>query len=113
MRKHITVPGSAKKGPRHGTTTESNKKNSRREIKSYFSTPESSSSVRVNYTVNGKDRSPSSTHQLMAQSPYRTMTVTLKVNGQRMKKFLESSHDINQEIDEIDLISFNKFIANL
>ena len=62
MRKHTTVPGSAKKEPRDGTTTESNKKNSRRETKSYFSTPESNSSVRVSYTVNGKDRSPSSTY---------------------------------------------------
>ena len=38
---------------------------------------------------------------------------TFNVNGQRLKKFLEPSHDINQEIDEIDLISFNEFIANL
>ena len=27
---------------------------------------------------------------------------TFKVNGQRLKFFLEPSHDINQEIDEID-----------
>ena len=38
---------------------------------------------------------------------------TFKVNGQRLKIFVEPSHDINQEIDEIDLISFNEFIANL
>ena len=38
---------------------------------------------------------------------------TFKVNGQRLKVFLEPSHEINQEIDEIDLISFDKFIANL
>ena len=38
---------------------------------------------------------------------------TFKVNGQRLKFFLEHSHNINQEIDEIDLISFNEFIANL
>ena len=38
---------------------------------------------------------------------------TFKVNGQRLKFFLEPSHDINQETDEIDLISFNEFIANL
>ena len=38
-----------------------------------------------------------------------------KVNGQRLKIFLEPSHniDFNQEIDRIDLISFNKFIKNL
>ena len=77
MRRHIIVPGSTKKGPRDGMTTESNKKNSRRETKSYYSTLESSSSVKESFTANGKDRLPSSTHQHMAQSPSRTMTVTL------------------------------------
>ena len=77
MRKHTTVPGSTKKGPRDGMTTESNKKNSRRETKSYYSTPESSSSVRENYTANGKDHTPSSTRQHMAQSPSKIMIVTL------------------------------------
>ena len=38
---------------------------------------------------------------------------TFKVNGQRLKVSLEPSHEINQEIDEIDLLSFDKFIANL
>ena len=38
---------------------------------------------------------------------------TFKVNGQRLKVFLEPCHDINQEIDEINLISFDEFIANL
>jgi hypothetical protein len=38
---------------------------------------------------------------------------TFKVNGQRLKVFFEPSHDINQEIDEINLISFDEFIANL
>ena len=59
MRKHIIVPDSIEKGPRDGMTIESNKKNSRREIKSYFSTPESR---RESYIVNGKDHSPLSTH---------------------------------------------------
>ena len=77
MRKHITVPYSTKKGPRDGTTTKSNKKNSRRETKSYFSIPESSSSIRESYTANGKDHSPLSTHQHMVQSPSKTMMVTL------------------------------------
>ena len=77
MRKLTTVPDFTKKGPRDGTTTESNKKNSRRETKSYYSTPESSSSVKVSYIANGKDRSPLSTHQHMAQSPSKKMTVTL------------------------------------
>ena len=76
MRKHIVL-GSTKKGLRYGMTTESNKKNSRRETKSYYSTSESSSSVRENYIANGKDRTPSSTHQHMAQSPSRIMMVTL------------------------------------
>ena len=38
---------------------------------------------------------------------------TFKINGQRLKVFLEPSHDINQEIDEINLVSFDEFIANL
>jgi len=38
---------------------------------------------------------------------------TFKVNGQRLEVFLEPSHDINQEIDEINLVSFDEFIANL
>ena len=77
MRKHITVLGSTKKGLRDGMTTESNRKNSRRETKSYYSTLESNSSVKESYTANGKDRLPSSTHEHMAQSPSRIMTVTL------------------------------------
>ena len=36
----------------------------------------------------------------------------LKANGQRLKVFLEPSHDTNLEIDKIELISFDKFIAN-
>ena len=71
------MPGSTKKGPKDGTTIESNKKNSRREIKSYYSTPESSFSVKESYIANGKDRSPSSTRQHMAQSSSRIMMVTL------------------------------------
>ena len=77
MRKLTIVPDFTKKGPRDGTTTESNRKNSRRETKSYYSTPKSSFSVKENYTTNGKDRTPSSTHQHMAQSPSRIVTVTL------------------------------------
>ena len=77
MRKHITVPDFTKKGPRDGTTTESNKKNSWRVTKYYYSTPESISSIKESYTANGKDRSPLSTHQHMAQSPSRIVTVTL------------------------------------
>jgi len=38
---------------------------------------------------------------------------TFKVNGQILKVFLEPSHDINKEIDEINLVSFDEFIANL
>ena len=36
-----------------------------------------------------------------------------KVNGQRLKVFLEPSYNTNLEIDRIDLISFDKFIQNL
>ena len=77
MRKLTIVPDFTKKGPRDGTTTESNKKNSKRETKSYYSTLESNSSVKESYTANGKDCLPSSTHEHMAQSPSRIMTVTL------------------------------------
>ena len=65
-RRLTIVPSSRKRELRDGTTTESNKKNSRRETKSYYSTPKSSSSVKENYTANGKDRSLSSTHQHVA-----------------------------------------------
>ena len=36
-----------------------------------------------------------------------------KANGQRLKNFLEPSHDANLEIDKIELISFDEFTANL
>jgi ATP-dependent helicase/DNAse subunit B len=36
-----------------------------------------------------------------------------RANGQRLKVFLEPSHDTNIEIDKIELITFDKFIANL
>jgi hypothetical protein len=77
MRKLTIVLDFIKKEPRDGTTTESNKKNSRRETRSYYSTPESSSSVKVSFIVNGKYHSPSSTHQHMARSPFKTMMVAL------------------------------------
>ena len=77
MRKPTIVPDFTKKEPRDGMTTESNRKNSRRETRSYYSNPKSSSLVKVSYIENGKDHSPSSTRQHMAQSASRTMTVTL------------------------------------
>jgi hypothetical protein len=38
-----------------------------------------------------------------------------KVNGQRLKIFLDPSHNFNfdQEIERIDLVAFDKFIQNL
>ena len=36
-----------------------------------------------------------------------------KANGQRLKFFLEPSHDANLEIDKNELISFDEFTANL
>ena len=77
MRKLIIVLDFTKKEPKDDTTTKSNRKNSRRETRSYYSTPESSSSVKVSYIANGKDHSPSSTHQRTARSPFNTMMVTL------------------------------------
>ena len=70
------MPDFTKKEPRDVMTTKSNRKNSRRETRSYYSTPESSSSVKVSYIANGKDHSPSSTRQPMARSPSRKMIVT-------------------------------------
>ena len=35
-----------------------------------------------------------------------------KVNGQRLKVFLEPSYNTNLEMDRIDLIAFDKFIQN-
>ena len=57
--------------------------------------------------------------QLINSSTHGMITIqdndsnTFKVNGQRLKVFLEPSHGINQEIDKINLISFDEFIANL
>ena len=54
-------------------------------------------------------------------SPHGAITIQdddgniFKVNGQRLKIFLEPSHnsDFNLEIDRIDLIAFDKFIQNV
>jgi hypothetical protein len=35
-----------------------------------------------------------------------------KVNGQRLKIFLEPSHDLNEEIYKINLVSFDEFSIN-
>jgi hypothetical protein len=77
MKKLTTVLDFTNKGPRDGMIIEYNTKNSRRETRSYYSTPESSSSVKVSFIVNGKYHSPSSTHQHMARSPFKTMMVAL------------------------------------
>jgi hypothetical protein len=110
VKKLTTVPDFTKKGPRDGMITEYNTKNSRRETRSCYSAPTSSFSVKVSYIVNGKDHSPSSTHGAIAIQDNDGNT--FKVNGQRLKVFLEPCHDINQEMDEINLIAFDEFIAN-
>ena len=54
-------------------------------------------------------------------SPHSVITIQdddgniFKVNSQRLKIFLEPSHniDFNHELDRIDLIAFDKFIQNL
>ena len=52
-------------------------------------------------------------------SPHGAITIQdddgniFKVNGQRLKVFLEPSYNTNLEIDRIDLIAFDKFIQNL
>ena len=51
-------------------------------------------------------------------SPHGAITIQdddgniFKVNGQCLIFFLEPSYDINQEIDKIELIAFDKFILN-
>ena len=70
--------------------------------------------MKENYIANGKDCTPSSTCR-------HTRAITIqdddgnifKANGQRLKNFLEPSHDANLEIDKIELISFDEFTANL
>jgi len=74
VRKTTIVPDFTKKEPRDSMTIESNRKNSRRETRFYYSTTESSSSVKVSYIANGKDHSPSSTHGAIT---IETMTITL------------------------------------
>ena len=52
-------------------------------------------------------------------SPHGAITIQdddsniFKVNGQRLKVFLEPSYNTNLEIDRIGLIAFHKFIQNL
>ena len=70
------MPSSTTKELRDGTITESNIKSTRREIRFFYSTPESNFLVKENYEANGKDRTPSSILRPMARSPSRTMTVT-------------------------------------
>ena len=62
---------------KHGTITESSKKSSRKETKFFYSTPKSSSLVKANFGVSGKDCTPSSTHHHMARSQFRMMKVIL------------------------------------
>jgi len=60
-------------------------------------------------------------YTIINTSPHDAITVQdddgniFKVNDQRLKIFLEPSHniDFNQELDRIDLIAFDKFIQNL
>ena len=77
-----------------------------------YSTPESNYSVKENSEANGKDRTPSSTHRHMIIIQDDDGNI-FKVNGQRLKVFLEPSYNTNLEIDKIDLIVFDKFIQNL
>ena len=59
-------------------------------------------------------------YTIINMSPHGAITIQdddgniFKVNGQRLKVFLEPSHiaDINQEIDKITLIAFDKLILN-
>ena len=103
-----------KKEPRDVMTTESNRNNSRMGDKVLLF------KSRVKLFGNGKLHSKwEGPFTVVNSSTHGAITIqdnddnTLKVNGQRLKVFLEPSHDINQEIDEINLVSFDEFIANL
>ena len=72
-----TVPSFIKKGTKDGTITESSKKSSKKETKIFYLTPKSSPSVKENFRVSGKDRTPSSAHNHMARSQFRTTKVIL------------------------------------
>ena len=58
-------------------------------------------------------------YTIINTSPHGVITIQdddgniSKVNGQRLKVFLEPSYNTNLEIDRIDLIAFDKFIQNL
>ena len=58
-------------------------------------------------------------YTIINTSPHGAITIQndggniFKVNGQRLKVFLEPSYNTNLEIDRIDLIAFDKFIQNL
>ena len=58
-------------------------------------------------------------YTIINTSPHDAITIQdddgniFKVNGQRLKVFLEPSYNTNLEIDRIDLIAFDKFIQNL
>ena len=74
----------------------------------------------VKLFVEGKLRSKwQGPYTVINTSPHGTITIQyddgniFKVNGQRLKVFLEPSYKTNLEIDTIDLISFDKFIQNL
>jgi len=69
------VPSFTKKEPKDGTITKSSKKSSRKETKFFYSTPKSSSLVKANFGVSGKDRIPSSTRHHMARSQFKTTNV--------------------------------------
>ena len=60
------MPSFIKKEPKDGTITESSKKVSRKETKIFYSTPKSSSLVKENFRVSGKDWIPLSTRHHMA-----------------------------------------------
>jgi hypothetical protein len=62
------VPSFTKKEPKDGTVTGFSKKSSSKETKFFYLTPRSSYSVKENFGVNGKDRTPSSTHLHMVPS---------------------------------------------
>ena len=58
-------------------------------------------------------------YTIINTSPHGAITIQdddsniFKVNGQRLKVFLEPSYNTDLDIDKIDLTAFDKFIQNL
>ena len=98
-RRHITIQRSTKKESKGGMTRESWRRSSHPEIRYYFLIPGWSFSGMEDSGANGKVINSSSHGAITLQNSEGTL---FKVNGQRLKLFLEP----NEEFEEIDVVHF-------